>query len=180
MKALCVFRIWGTTHPATKHFVLEDLSHQLHHCENLRYRQITKNFYVTDYIIRELKMWRTCGSGNKDRDREERSIVQYHYLVWKDFMAPEYPAGILKFIRRMNEVYSLEKGPILVHCRCVHRVAVLRILMTPCGTDMIFVGRVERNIALIAPAVVNIMVSLWLPRKARYFFIGCVSFSSLR
>jgi len=70
----------------------------------------------SDYIIRELKMWRTCGSGNKDRDREERSIVQYHYLVWKDFMAPEYPAGILKFIRRMNEVYSLEKGPILVHC----------------------------------------------------------------
>jgi len=70
----------------------------------------------SDYIIRELKMWRTCGSGNKDRDREERSIVQYHYLVWKDFMAPEHPAGILKFIRRMNEVYSLEKGPILVHC----------------------------------------------------------------
>lgn len=75
-------------------------------------------------------------------------------------MAPEYPAGILKFIRRMNEVYSLEKGPILVHCRCVHGVAVLRIFMTPCGTDMIFVWRVERNIALIAPAVVNIIVSL--------------------
>lgn len=150
----------------TKHRVLEDLSHQLHHCENLRYRQITKNFYVTDYIIRELKMWRTCGSGNKDRDREERSIVQYHYLVWKDFMAPEYPAGILKFIRRMNEVYSLEKGPILVHCRCVHRVTVLRVFMIPCGTDMIFVGGgvFERNIALIAPAVVNIIVSVLLPR----------------
>lgn len=132
-KALCVFKIWGTIRPVTKRRVLEDLLHQLHHCENLGYRHITKNFYVTDYIIRELKMWRTCGSGHKDRDREERSIVQYHYLVWKDFMAPEHPAGILKFIRRMNEVYSLEKGPILVHCRCVHRVAVLRILMMPCG-----------------------------------------------
>ena len=144
----------------TEPHVSEGLSHHLHHCENLRSCQITKNFYVPDYIIRELKMWRTCGSGNKDRDREERSIVQYHYLVWKDFMAPEHPAGILKFIRRMNEVYSLEKGPILVHCRCVHRVAVLRIFMTPCGTDMIFVGRVEGNIALIAPAYVNVIVSL--------------------
>lgn len=75
-------------------------------------------------------------------------------------MAPEHPAGILKFIRRMNEVYSLEKGPILVHCRCVHRVAVLRIFMTPCGTDVIFVRRVERKIALIAQTVVNIMVNL--------------------
>ncbi|PSN55870.1 Tyrosine-protein phosphatase 69D [Blattella germanica] len=70
----------------------------------------------SDYIIRELKMWRTCGGGIKEREREERSIVQYHYLVWKDFMAPEHPAGILKFIKRMNEAYSLEKGPILVHC----------------------------------------------------------------
>ncbi|KAJ9580783.1 hypothetical protein L9F63_024035, partial [Diploptera punctata] len=70
----------------------------------------------SDYIIRELKMWRTCGGGIKEREREERSIVQYHYLVWKDFMAPEHPAGILKFIKRMNEASSLEKGPILVHC----------------------------------------------------------------
>lgn len=54
----------------------------------------------------------TKGSGS-----ETRRILQYHFLVWKDFQAPEYPAGILKFIRRMNEAYSLEKGPILVHCR---------------------------------------------------------------
>lgn len=54
----------------------------------------------------------TKGSGS-----ETRKIMQYHFLVWKDFQAPEYPAGILKFIRRMNEAYSLEKGPILVHCR---------------------------------------------------------------
>lgn len=137
--------------------VSEDLNPQLHHCENRRSSQRMKSFYVADYIIRELKMWRTCGSGSKDRDKEERSIVQYHYLVWKDFMAPEHPAGILKFIRRMNEAYSLEKGPILVHCRCVDRVAILNISMTPCGTNMMFVGR---NVALIAQAVVNIMVNL--------------------
>ena len=160
MRALCVFRISGATHTFTKPCVAEDLSLQLHHCENLKYCQIMKSFSVTDYIIRELKMWRTCGSGNKDRDKEERSIVQYHYLVWKDFMAPEHPAGILKFIRRMNEVYSLEKGPILVHCRCVQRVAVLGIYMTPYSTDMIFVGRIERSISLIAQAVVYITINL--------------------
>ncbi|XP_071455284.1 tyrosine-protein phosphatase 69D [Hetaerina americana] len=66
----------------------------------------------SDYIIRELKMTRTF----VDKEKEERSIIQYHFLVWKDFMAPEHPSGILKFIKRMNEAYSLEKGPILVHC----------------------------------------------------------------
>lgn len=63
----------------------------------------------SDYIVRDLKMSRGSGS-------ETRKIVQYHFLMWKDFQAPEHPAGILKFIRRMNEAYSLEKGPILVHC----------------------------------------------------------------
>ncbi len=53
----------------------------------------------------------------KGNGSESRKIVQYHFLMWKDFQAPEHPAGILKFIRRMNEAYSLEKGPILVHCR---------------------------------------------------------------
>ncbi|XP_046682093.1 tyrosine-protein phosphatase 69D isoform X2 [Homalodisca vitripennis] len=67
----------------------------------------------SDYIIRELKMVRTSGGS---KERESRSIIQYHFLVWKDFQAPEHPSGILKFIRRVNEAYSLEKGPILVHC----------------------------------------------------------------
>lgn len=65
----------------------------------------------SDYIVRELKITK---SGT--RDKEERHIVQYHYLVWKDFMAPEHPHGIIKFIKRMNEAYSIEKGCILVHC----------------------------------------------------------------
>ncbi|KAJ8667803.1 hypothetical protein QAD02_009466 [Eretmocerus hayati] len=63
----------------------------------------------SDYVVRELKMTR---SG----ERDSRKIVQYHFLVWKDFMAPEHPSAILRFIKRVNEAYSLEKGPILVHC----------------------------------------------------------------
>lgn len=31
-------------------------------------------------------------------------------------MAPEHPHGIIKFIRQINSVYSLQRGPILVHC----------------------------------------------------------------
>nr|XP_023023889.1 tyrosine-protein phosphatase 69D isoform X2 [Leptinotarsa decemlineata] len=66
----------------------------------------------SDYIVRDLKILRT----NNGKELEERNITQYHYLVWKDFMAPEHPNGIIKFIKRINEAYSVEKGSILVHC----------------------------------------------------------------
>ncbi|XP_060537066.1 tyrosine-protein phosphatase 69D [Cylas formicarius] len=66
----------------------------------------------SDYIVRDLKITR-IGNG---KEMEERRIIQYHYLVWKDFMAPEHPNGIIKFIKRVNEAYSIEKGCILVHC----------------------------------------------------------------
>lgn len=63
----------------------------------------------SDYVVRELKMTRLG-------ERDARTIVQYHFLVWKDFTAPEHPHAVLRFIKRVNEAYSLEKGPILVHC----------------------------------------------------------------
>ncbi|KAK6641042.1 hypothetical protein RUM44_012741 [Polyplax serrata] len=71
----------------------------------------------SDFIIRDLKVRQvTAESPNEKEKEEERMIVQYHYLMWKDFVAPEHPSGILKFIKRMNEEYSLGKGPILIHC----------------------------------------------------------------
>ncbi|XP_063928100.1 tyrosine-protein phosphatase 69D isoform X2 [Zophobas morio] len=66
----------------------------------------------SDYIVRELRICRNAPG----KDKEERQITQYHYLVWKDFMAPEHPNGIIKFIKRVNEAYSIEKGCILIHC----------------------------------------------------------------
>ena len=48
--------------------------------------------------------------------REVRPVFQYHYLVWKDFQAPEHATGILRFIRRLNKDYSTDRGPILIHC----------------------------------------------------------------
>lgn len=68
-----------------------------------------------DYLVRNLDVTRRNGAGN-DEDEERRQITQYHYLVWKDFMAPEHPHGIIKFVRQINAVYSVQRGPILVHC----------------------------------------------------------------
>lgn len=69
----------------------------------------------SDYLVRELKVVkRSNGYGDEEEDR--RYITQYHYLMWKDFMAPEHPQGIIKFIKQINAVYSLQRGPILVHC----------------------------------------------------------------
>ena len=45
-----------------------------------------------------------------------RDILQFHFLMWKDFLAPEQPSWLLRFIKRVNEHYCEDKGPLLVHC----------------------------------------------------------------
>ncbi len=86
--------------------------------DSTKFGEITVTFLeeqrFSDYLIRDLKV--TRHNNNETNDDEERHITQYHYLVWKDFMAPEHPHGIIKFIRQINSVYSLQRGPILVHC----------------------------------------------------------------
>ncbi|KAH8405403.1 hypothetical protein KR222_011331, partial [Zaprionus bogoriensis] len=66
-----------------------------------------------DYIVRSLDVTKSNLIGDEE---DHRQITQYHYLTWKDFMAPEHPHGIIKFIRQINSVYSVQRGPILVHC----------------------------------------------------------------
>lgn len=87
--------------------------------DSTKFGEITVTFLeeqrFSDYLIRELKVTRR-NNNSETNDDEERHITQYHYLVWKDFMAPEHPHGIIKFIRQINSVYSLQRGPILVHC----------------------------------------------------------------
>ncbi|XP_055637992.1 tyrosine-protein phosphatase 69D isoform X2 [Toxorhynchites rutilus septentrionalis] len=72
--------------------------------------------YYADYIIRNIKVTKRIVNSSGDEMEETRHISQYHYLTWKDFMAPEHPQGITKFIKRINSEYSLQRGPILVHC----------------------------------------------------------------
>lgn len=102
--------------------------------DTTKFGEITVKFVreqrFTDYLVRELKITKAHsahnnsihsnsgngtppGNGSGDEE-EERHITQYHYLAWKDFMAPEL--GVIRFIRQINEVYSVQRGPILVHC----------------------------------------------------------------
>uniref|UniRef100_A0A182JAQ7 protein-tyrosine-phosphatase n=1 Tax=Anopheles atroparvus TaxID=41427 RepID=A0A182JAQ7_ANOAO len=85
--------------------------------DSIQYGELLITFhsitYYADYIIRTLKVTKRSASSGEETCRE---ISQYHYLAWKDFMAPEHPQGITKFINRINPEYSLQRGPILVHC----------------------------------------------------------------
>ncbi|XP_041761127.1 tyrosine-protein phosphatase 69D isoform X1 [Anopheles merus] len=85
--------------------------------DSIQYGELLITFqsltYYADYIIRTLKVTKRSASSGEETSRE---ISQYHYLAWKDFMAPEHPQGITKFINRINSEYSLQRGPILVHC----------------------------------------------------------------
>ncbi|CAH2099237.1 unnamed protein product [Euphydryas editha] len=108
----------------------------VHHVSEKRY---------SDYIVRELKISKQplnsdgqpitenngiakrngeCGAGDasaptspREAKGETRLVRQYHFLMWKDFAAPEHPHSILKFIKRVNEAWSNMVGrPVVVHC----------------------------------------------------------------
>ncbi|XP_066940417.1 tyrosine-protein phosphatase 69D [Macrobrachium rosenbergii] len=72
---------------------------------------LVKEKAFSDYMVRTLRAeW---GEGD---DSQSLEVQQYHYLLWKDFIAPEHPTGVLSFLRRINEAYSNDKGPLLIHC----------------------------------------------------------------
>ncbi|XP_041983398.1 tyrosine-protein phosphatase 69D isoform X2 [Aricia agestis] len=109
----------------------------VHHVSEKRY---------SDYIVRELKISKQplnsdgqpivenngiakrngdcAGLGDssaptspREAKCETRLVRQYHFLMWKDFAAPEHPHSILKFIKRVNEAWSGVVGrPAVVHC----------------------------------------------------------------
>jgi hypothetical protein len=51
MKALWSFETSGTTSPATRRHILEDLDLQQHHWENLKYRKIILNYILQKYGV---------------------------------------------------------------------------------------------------------------------------------
>lgn len=60
---------------------------------------------------------RDSKEGTASTNSNERIVKQYHFLMWKDFAAPEHPYSILKFIKRVNEAWSNLMGrPVVVHC----------------------------------------------------------------
>ncbi|KAK3883163.1 hypothetical protein Pcinc_012496 [Petrolisthes cinctipes] len=72
---------------------------------------LVKERSYSDFMVRTLRAeW---GEGEEQQTLEVR---QYHYLLWKDFVAPEHPTGVLSFLRRINEAYTNDQGPLLIHC----------------------------------------------------------------
>lgn len=72
---------------------------------------LVKEKAYSDFMVRTLRAeW---GEGEEQHTHEVR---QYHYLLWKDFVAPEHPTGVLSFLRRILEAYSHDQGPLLIHC----------------------------------------------------------------
>ncbi|KAG0422652.1 hypothetical protein HPB47_001542, partial [Ixodes persulcatus] len=65
----------------------------------------------SDYIVRRFFVEHTEGG-----IAEEREMLQFHFTMWKDFLAPEQPSWLLRFIKRVNEHYVSDRGPLLVHC----------------------------------------------------------------
>lgn len=63
----------------------------------------------SDYIIRRFSLQ------NLDTG-EVRDVLHFHFIAWRDFLAPEQPSWLLRFIKRVNEHHCPDRGPILVHC----------------------------------------------------------------
>ncbi|XP_074593902.1 protein tyrosine phosphatase 69D isoform X2 [Brevipalpus obovatus] len=82
-------------------------------------KEIEKSFKVTlqscvkysDFIIRRFDL-RLCSG----EDEYSRDILHFHFLLWKDFLAPEQPSWLLRFVKRVNEHYCSDRGPLLIHC----------------------------------------------------------------
>lgn len=69
---------------------------------------------TNDYTLREfLFSW---------RNKEERRIYQYHFLVWPDHGVPSDPGCVLNFLHDVNAkqeqimLDGINPGPICVHC----------------------------------------------------------------
>ncbi|XP_042895262.1 tyrosine-protein phosphatase 69D isoform X3 [Parasteatoda tepidariorum] len=65
----------------------------------------------SDYILRTLLL--KC---SKNQEVCQREILHFHFLMWSDFLSPGQPSWLLRFIKRVNEHYSSDRGPLLVHC----------------------------------------------------------------
>ncbi|GFR11554.1 tyrosine-protein phosphatase 69D [Trichonephila clavata] len=65
----------------------------------------------SDYILRTLLL--KC---SKNEEVCQREVLHFHFLMWSDFLSPGQPSWLLRFIKRVNEHYTGDRGPLLVHC----------------------------------------------------------------
>ncbi|RWS32026.1 tyrosine-protein phosphatase 69D-like protein [Leptotrombidium deliense] len=81
-------------------------------------KQIDKLYKIVPQSVRKFNDFiaRRFFLQTMNEDETPRDILQFHFLMWKDFLAPEQPSWLLRFIKRVNEHYCPDKGPLLVHC----------------------------------------------------------------
>lgn len=80
-------------------------------------KQVTEQLQVTltsrreysDYVIRQFCL-------ENIHTGEMRDVLHFHFVAWRDFLAPEQPSWLLRFIKHVNEHYCRDRGPITVHC----------------------------------------------------------------
>lgn len=63
----------------------------------------------SDYVVRRFLL-------HHKPSGTTREVMHFHFTGWSDFLAPDQPSWLLRFIKRVNEHYAPEKGPIVVHC----------------------------------------------------------------
>ncbi|XP_062532625.1 tyrosine-protein phosphatase 69D isoform X2 [Bombyx mori] len=136
----------------------------------------------SDYIVRELRITKQQPSEGQpvienngvakrngdikepqewSEEGEARVVRQYHFLMWKDFGAPEYPQSILKFIKRVNEAWAAGAagGAAAVHCSAgVGRTGTLVAL------DVLLDELRERRAVSVLPTVADL-------RRQRNFLV---------
>ncbi|XP_050721220.1 tyrosine-protein phosphatase non-receptor type 22-like isoform X3 [Eriocheir sinensis] len=65
-----------------------------------------------DFIVRTLKINYITDGGNS----EERTICQFHYVLWPDHGVPETVRPLLDMVRLVRDCQASETLPVLVHC----------------------------------------------------------------
>ncbi|KAF8567392.1 hypothetical protein P879_05782, partial [Paragonimus westermani] len=70
--------------------------------------ETVRAFYtIRVFLVRHVR----CKRGAKDR-----LVYHYQYTDWRDFDVPPSPLPVLKFIETSIQHWSLDNGPIVVHC----------------------------------------------------------------
>ena len=70
--------------------------------------QLQEELTLADYTIRTMSVQR-------EQEKTERIVTQFHFTVWPDHGVPEHPTSLLQFVRRVMATSS-DNNPVLVHC----------------------------------------------------------------
>ena len=70
--------------------------------------QLQEELTLADYTIRTMSVQR-------EQEKTERIVTQFHFTVWPDHGVPEHPTSLLQFVRRVM-ASSSDNNPVLVHC----------------------------------------------------------------